>query len=55
MKGNQDLIKIGKKGEDIDVADMNLAYDDKGKVMKMQKINADTMVDISEVKNIIKS
>jgi|DEB0MinimDraft_12_1074336.scaffolds.fasta_scaffold149873_1 hypothetical protein len=53
---NKDLFKkAGKSGNDINVADMNLTFDDNGKVIKLEQVNPDTLVDISEMKNIIKS
>ena len=48
-------MKNDKKGAKLEVADMNIAFDHNGQVMKVQHLNPDAMPEIRAAKDIIKS
>ena len=45
----------GKKGPALEIADMNVAFDTEGKIMKVSRLDADKLPDVRVAKDIIKS
>ena len=44
----------GKKGPSLEIADMSVAFDDDGKVMKVSQLNVDHLPDVRTHKDVIR-